>query len=94
MLLHRPVVQRVRNPRCRRQPEGLVLQHHPPGAAEDLALDLWVAPDGEMLVLDEDEFAALALPPAEHDAAQQALAELQAMVRRKAPPFDGRDDDG
>ncbi|RLC73528.1 MAG: DUF402 domain-containing protein [Chloroflexi bacterium] len=63
-------------------------------AAEDLALDLWVAPDGEMLVLDEDEFAALALPPAEHDAAQQALAELQAMVRRKAPPFDGRDDDG
>ncbi len=57
-------------------------------AAEDLALDLWVAPDGEMLVLDEDEFAALCLPPAEHEAAQAALAELQAMVERRMRPFD------
>ena len=63
-------------------------------AAKDLALDLWVAPDGTMLVLDEDEFAALELTPAEREAAQQALAELQAMVTRKVAPFDGRDDDG
>ena len=56
--------------------------------AEDLALDLWVAPDGEMLVLDEDEFAALPLPPPERDAAQSALVELQAMVTRRAKPFD------
>ncbi len=63
-------------------------------AAEDLALDLWVAPDGETRVLDEDEFAALPLPPAEREAAQKALAELQAMVARKAAPFDGRRDDG
>ena len=56
--------------------------------AEDLALDLWVAPDGEMLVLDEDEFAALSLPPAEREAAQAALAELQAMVQRRMRPFD------
>jgi len=63
-------------------------------AAEDLALDLWVAPDGETRVLDEDEFAALPLPPAEREAAQKALAELRAMVARKAAPFDGRRDDG
>jgi len=63
-------------------------------AAEDLALDLWVAPDGETRVLDEDEFAALPLPPAEREAAQKALAELQAMVARKAAPFDGRRDNG
>ncbi|MFQ6101899.1 MAG: DUF402 domain-containing protein [Anaerolineae bacterium] len=62
--------------------------------AEDLALDLWVAPNGETLVLDEDEFDALSLPPAERDAAQQALAELQAMVRQRAAPFDGRGNDG
>jgi predicted RNA-binding protein associated with RNAse of E/G family len=56
-------------------------------AAEDLALDLWVAPDGEVLVLDEDEFAALPLAPAEREAARKALTELRAMVAQKAPPF-------
>ncbi len=59
-------------------------------SAEDLALDLWVAPNGETRALDEDEFAALALPPAEREAAQQALAELQAMVGQKTSPFDKR----
>jgi hypothetical protein len=63
-------------------------------AAEDLALDLWVQPDGQMLVLDADEFAALPLASAEREAAQQALAELQALVRRRRPPFDRRDDHG
>jgi len=56
--------------------------------AEDLALDLWVAPDGEMLVLDEDEFVALPLLPPERDTARNALIELQAMVTRRAKPFD------
>ena len=56
--------------------------------AEDLALDLWVAPDGQMQVLDEDEFAALPLTPTERDAAWQALTELQNMVARGADPFD------
>jgi predicted RNA-binding protein associated with RNAse of E/G family len=56
--------------------------------AEDLALDLWVAPDGEMQVLDEDEFAALSLTLVERNAAQKALAELQEMVAQKAVPFD------
>jgi hypothetical protein len=39
-------------------------------------------------VLDEDEFAALRLTPVERESAQKALAELQAMVARKAAPFD------
>lgn len=63
-------------------------------AAEDLALDLWAAADGRMQVLDEDEFAALPLTPAERRAARAALAELQALVAHKTPPFDGRDDGG
>ncbi|OQY19737.1 MAG: hypothetical protein B6I34_09225 [Anaerolineaceae bacterium 4572_32.1] len=62
-------------------------------SAEDLALDLWVAPDGRMRVLDEEEFAALPLSPAECQAALDGLAELQAMVRQKTPPFDVRGSD-
>jgi len=62
--------------------------------AEDLALDLWVAPGGEMRVLDEDEFAALPLTPTEREAARQALADLQTMVAQKVAPFDRRQDDG
>lgn len=44
----------------------------------DLALDLLVYPDGRQLVLDEDEFIALALSPGVQQQARQALAELQA----------------
>lgn len=57
--------------------------------AEDLALDLWVTPDGRMRVLDKDEFFALPLPSAEREAAQNALSELQAMVKDRVTPFDG-----
>ena len=58
--------------------------------AEDLALDLWVAPDGAMQVLDEDEFAALPLSADERQAARAALAKLKAMVSQRVPPFDKR----
>ena len=47
----------------------------------DLALDLWVAPDGEQTVLDEDEFQALALDDATHQQVLAALADLQALFR-------------
>ncbi len=57
-------------------------------SAEDLALDLWVAPDGDMRVLDEDEFAALPLSAEERAVALSALAELEAMVAQNAAPFD------
>ena len=62
-------------------------------SAEDLALDLWVAPDGKTQALDEDEFDALSLPPAERKAARSALVELQALVAQKAAPFDAGHED-
>src|SRR5574341_2645513 len=55
--------------------------------AEDLALDLWVDPDGRTLILDEDEFTALPISDAERDAARAALAELLRLVESGAPPL-------
>jgi predicted RNA-binding protein associated with RNAse of E/G family len=62
-------------------------------AAEDLALDLWVAADGEMLVLDEDEFAELPISSEDRIAAKRALSALQAMVSQRKAPFDKARDD-
>jgi len=56
-------------------------------SAVDLALDVWVNPDGSALVLDEDEFAALPLSPEERTAARAALAELLDLAARRAGPF-------
>ena len=44
----------------------------------DLALDLLVYPDGRQLVLDEDEYETLALPPELQQQARQAMDELRA----------------
>lgn len=49
----------------------------------DLALDLFVYPDGRQRVLDEDEFAALALDDATR---AQALAALRDLQKIFAPP--------
>ena len=48
----------------------------------DLALDLLVYPDGQKLVLGEDEFAALSLPATDQAQAKAALMELQQYVGR------------
>jgi protein associated with RNAse G/E len=48
---------------------------------DDLALDLLVYPNGRQLILDEDEFAELGLPPADVQAAATALAELQDLFK-------------
>ena len=56
-------------------------------ACRDLFLDLWVAPDGAMRVLDEDEFAAADLDPSTRTAALAALHELQRLVRERQYPF-------
>ncbi|MGZ6387694.1 MAG: DUF402 domain-containing protein [Ktedonobacterales bacterium] len=57
-------------------------------ACRDLLLDLWVSPDGSMLVLDEDEFAADTELDAEtRAAAVTALDELQRMARASEAPF-------
>lgn len=50
---------------------------HTQVAADDLALDLWIEPGRPPLILDWDQFQALALSPAERQAALGALEELQ-----------------
>ena len=50
---------------------------------DDLALDLWVAADGRQAVLDEDEYRALALSPADQAGALRALAQLQRRFARR-----------
>jgi predicted RNA-binding protein associated with RNAse of E/G family len=55
----------------------------------DLLLDLWVAPGGETLILDEEEFAAdSALDAPTRERALTALAELRRLVATRTPPFD------
>jgi uncharacterized protein len=49
----------------------------------DLALDLIVLPDGEQIVVDEDEFEALPLTEQERQQARSALHELQQEYRQK-----------
>ncbi len=45
-------------------------------SSDDLALDVWVSPDGAVAVLDEDEFMALELSDGERGTARRALREL------------------
>lgn len=54
----------------------------------DLALDVWVAPDRTITILDEDEFAALHLTEQEVAAARGAVAEIRSLVESGAWPFD------
>jgi len=56
--------------------------------ADDLALDLFIAPGGAITVLDEDEFAALPLDEATRRAAREAVETLRGMVAGRRPPFD------
>lgn len=56
--------------------------------ADDLALDLFIRPDGVMTALDEDEFAALPLDAATRARARQALDDLVHLVEARQPPFD------
>ena len=51
----------------------------------DLALDLFVYPDGKQEVLDEDEFAALDLPPEDRAGALKGLRRLQEHFERRFP---------
>ncbi len=56
--------------------------------ADDLALDLVVLPGGEVLLVDEDEFAALDIPPSDRVAALAAADDLRRAVAARQPPFD------
>jgi uncharacterized protein len=51
----------------------------------DLALDLWVTPDGKQTVLDEDEFIALSLDNILKDKALDALAQLKSVFTTDSP---------
>jgi uncharacterized protein len=51
----------------------------------DLALDLWVSPDGRQAVLDREEFEALEMEANERELARSALAALQRRFRRMHP---------
>ncbi len=56
----------------------------------DLALDLFVTPAGEVLVLDEEEFEGLGLQerdPGAYEAARSALRDLLGRIHRREPPF-------
>ena len=57
-------------------------------AADDLGLDVFVWPDGRTLLLDEDEFTRLSLPPAEQRAAWEAVDIIKEMAQARRPPFD------
>jgi hypothetical protein len=54
----------------------------------DLALDIWIYPDGRSLLLDEDEFAQLEIDEPTQIAARKAVTELLDILRRREPPFD------
>lgn len=54
----------------------------------DLALDLWVFPSGETLLLDEDEYAELQLDSRDDAAVKAALAQVRQAVAQRAAPFD------
>jgi protein associated with RNAse G/E len=45
-------------------------------SSDDLALDVWVSPDGAVTVLDEEEFAALELSDADRAMALDAVQQL------------------
>lgn len=53
----------------------------------DLALDVWISPAGDVLVLDEDEFAELELDETTQRAALAAVDDLKARFERGEPPF-------
>ncbi|MFQ3567912.1 MAG: DUF402 domain-containing protein [Aggregatilineales bacterium] len=57
-------------------------------ASDDLALDVFVAPDGTVHLLDEDEFAALELAAEERAQALDAVETIRAAVAVGSPPFE------
>ena len=57
-------------------------------AQVDLALDVWINPDGTYRVLDQDEFDALPLDAETRQQATSALRELLDRVQLRLPPFD------
>lgn len=57
-------------------------------SADDLALDVYVMPDGDLHLLDEEEFAALELSAQERAAAGHAVETIRRAVATRQAPFD------
>lgn len=57
-------------------------------AADDLALDVFVSPEGEITLLDEDDFAALPLTDEERQSAREAVNQIRTLVIKRESPFD------
>ena len=58
----------------------------------DLLLDVWVGPDGQTLILDEEEFAVdSTLTEAQRHGARQGLQDLLALIKARREPFLGID---
>lgn len=54
----------------------------------DLLLDVWVNPDGQWLLLDEDEFAAdITLTDVQRQGAAKGIQELLALIEARQEPF-------
>jgi protein associated with RNAse G/E len=53
----------------------------------DLALDVWINPDGSYRVLDRDEFDALEIDRITRLRAQQAVSEVLYLLYHRAAPF-------
>lgn len=56
--------------------------------ADDLALDLFITPQGKITLLDVDEFQALNLSTDERTHAQNAVEMIKQQVLERMPPFD------
>ena len=56
-------------------------------AYDDLALDVFVTPGGQVLVVDEDEFDALQLSPDDVAASWAAVEAIRALATARAFPF-------
>lgn len=56
-------------------------------AADDLALDLFIYPDGQSLLLDQEEFETLPLGADERQHALAAVQAVLALVKARAGPF-------
>ena len=55
--------------------------------ADDLALDIFVQPDGTLLILDEDDYEDLPLTETERHQVQQAINEIKQLVQTRSTPF-------
>ncbi len=55
--------------------------------SDDLELDIFVKPSGDLLTLDEDEYKALNLPSQEQQQVADAVLDITQYVKKRRSPF-------